>query len=363
MRRPLETWRKIFHERRRRSIEWEPNIVDGVCDNGCTPRSEWFDDDHQIEEMICDEAEDFNYDTLWELGDMPVLKYNDSFVAWQAKEIEAMDALSDAGYCLLPWVVLKALHFDGEIKSDVLYYSQGSRPSCMGHADTFAYHSALLTAIGRGASLEYDPCNAIYTWAWSKNGSMNGGQSVSAMSAAANKLGHYPIRFVGSDNLNYNATKQKNYEPEAVQRQSAIMFLTKTKADEIADQIILACHAGLAVAVGNSTAVSGSTRDKNGIKVATLSGSWAHATSFAGYRKCSGTEYVGWVNSHGARYASSDEGEPADIAWMPRETVVRFASTMTLYGAPYIVFPEATWRESKSITPRQKIPFPNNFRR
>ena len=333
-----------------RRSAWNDIPSSEVMTHGCLPV------DTVAEECFSElMAEAVEFNSVWELGDMPVLKFNDAFVEWRAWQIGEMDALRDNGYCTLPWEVLKA------IGVDTLYYSQRSRPCCMGFADTFAWHSTVLTEIGRGSPLVYVPHNGIYTWAMTKGGSLNGGQTVSEMCEGANRIGHFPVELVGEYNLSYNAAKAKVELSEATKYQSAVMFLN-FKGEQLADEIIKTCRAGLSVPFGNSNAVSNLTTDSNGIKVAVISGSWAHATHFTGYRVVNGTEYIGWVNSHGPIYGSSNEGEPADMCWMPRSQVIRMASTMHLYGSPYIVIPESRWSKIDSIAPVKKIPFPQNFK-
>ena len=107
---------------------------------------------------------------------------------------------------------------------------------------------------------------------------------------------------------------------------------------------------------------SGCTIDSNNVKTATLRGSWAHATHFTGYRVVRNTEYIGWVNSHGPRYKSSDEGEPADMCWMSRSLVEQFVATASGYGAPYAVFPESIATLDTALYVKHLIPFPNNWR-
>ena len=231
--------------------------------------------------------------------------------------------------------------------------------NCMGHGDAFAHHGATLIAIARGAPLIYCTINPVVTWSITKGGSIRGGQSVSEMAKGANLLGHYPEFLVGSNNL-----VVPNYKPhieDAKQFQSGIMFLN-FRGKELADEIIQTCAAGLGVAIGNGTAVSGSTRDANGIKIPILRGSWAHATSFIGYRIVNRVEYIGWVNSHGDRYPSSDEGEPADMCWMPRALVELFVATASGYGSPYIVFPESITEPDTSLHVATTIPFPEKWR-
>ena len=164
---------------------------------------------------------------------------------------------------------------------------------------------------------------------------------------------------VGNNNL--NIPSYKDHLDTARQYQSAILFLN-FRGKELADEIIQSCAAGLSVALGNSTAVNGCTIDSNGVKVATLRGSWAHATHFTSYRVVNGTEYIGWVNSHGERYKTSDESEPADMCWMTRSLVEQFVSTASGYGAPYAVIPESVFLLDRSLYVKLRVPFPTNWR-
>ena len=317
--------------------------------------------DDYAEEVLQDlQAAAVAFDTLWESGQMPVLKYDNTFVDWRNEQIRENEKLVEERItCTLPWQVLN--HLDPNRKeSDRLYWSQGSVGSCMWHSDAFAHHSSVLYWIARGAPLKYCPINPIITWAITKGGSLNGGQTVSEMAKGANEIGHFIERLVGTNNQAM-PSNYKQFLDEALKYQSSIMFLD-FRGDDLCNEIFACCAAGLSVAVGNSNAVSGSTIDKNGIKVAVVSGSWAHATHFTGYRKVNGTEYVGWVNSHGARYKSSDEGEPADMCWMDKKTECKFCSTIHQYGPPYAVFPESVTVHDRSFYVKQQVPWPNNWR-
>jgi hypothetical protein len=179
------------------------------------------------------------------------------------------------------------------------------------------------------------------------------------MAKGANTIGHFPEHLVGTNNQAVPA--YKDHLDAAKDYQSAIMFLNY-KGKELADEIIQCCAAGLAVAIGNSTAVSGCSVDANGVKVATLRGSWAHATHFTAYRVVKGTEYIGWINSHGSRYQSSDEGEPADMCWMTRSLVEQFVATAPGYGSPYVIFPESVTKADSSHYVKTQIQFPTNWR-
>jgi hypothetical protein len=306
------------------------------------------------------QSEAVAFATLWESGQMPVLKYDDAFKTWRNEQIQENKILIEERItCTLAWQVLK--HIDAQRKeSDRLYWSQGNIGSCTGHADAFAHHSASLHWIARGAPLKYCPMNPLVTWSMTKGGSLRGGQTLSEMAKGANEIGHFIERLVGANNQSM-PRDYKNYLDDAAKYQSAILFLN-FRGDELCEEIFQCCAAGLSVVVGNSNAVSGCTIDKNGIKVAETGGSWAHATHFTECRTVNGTEYVGWVNSHGEIYKTSDEGEPADMCWMDRKTANKFCSTMYYYGAPYVVFPESVILPDKSLYTKQQIPFPEHWK-
>jgi hypothetical protein len=330
-------------------------IIEGGCVvNGCIPQDDY------AEEVFSElESSSIEFGTLWESGEMPVLNFDDTFREWRKRQIdECQKITSERITCLLPWQILKHLP-DTSKKSNRLYFSQGNLGSCMGHADSFAHHSTTLQMIARGAPLIYTTFNPIVTWSITKGGSLRGGQSVSEMAKGANNIGHFPEHLVGTNNQ--SVPDYKTHIKTAKDYQSAIMFL-KFRGKELADEIIQCCAAGLSVVIGNSTAVSGSTTDKNGIKVAVLRGTWSHATHVTAYRIVNGTEYIGWVNSHGLRYNNSDEGEPADMCWMSRVLVEKFVATASGYGSPYIVFPESIADTNTSLYVKYSIPFPSVWR-
>jgi hypothetical protein len=352
MRRILK--RRLFNAAQMKRRQIELVVEDHCVINGCITQDDYAE---SLFEELESTAVDFS--TIWESGEMPVLKYNAAFQEWRKEQIEERNALtSERITCLLPWQILKYLSSERK-KSDRLYFSQGSLGSCMGHSDAFAHHSATLQWIARGAPLIYASFNPVVTWSITKNGSIRGGQTVSEMAQGANEIGHFPEHLVGTNNQ--FVPEYAEYTASAKQYQSAILFLNFRGA-ELAEEIIQCCAAGLSVALGNSTAVSGSTIDKNGIKVATLRGSWAHATHFTAYRTVKGTEYIGWVNSHGSRYQTSDEGEPADMCWMSRDLVERFVATASGYGSPYAVFPESVTKSDTTLYTNLTVPFPDTWR-
>jgi hypothetical protein len=337
--------------------DWYPEYVDGFCINGCLPQDA---DSEELEASLVSSAVPINLWLNYDSDEMPFVKCDSAFEEWLEEQGKIADELRNGRIQnILPWDVLRALT-PLHKQSDRLYFSQGSMPSCMGHADAFAMHSSTLTGISRGLPLVYESFNPIVTWAISKGGSTRGGQNVTTMAKFSNSHGQFPESLVGRNNL-----QVPNYMPftrEALNYRTGIIFLSAGSGAPLARQIARCCRAGLGVACGNSTAVRGSMRDSNGIKVAVIGGSWGHATSFTGYRVVNGEEYVFWVNSHGPRYGTSGEGEPADGAWMRVEKeLAQFCTTMARYGAPYTVLPRAL-TVSGSYVAKTRVPFPDAWR-
>lgn len=344
--------------------EYDPILNrDGNCVNGAAPA-----DDLALEvyESLNANAVDIATLGAGETGyDMPVVAFNDALRAMLAEEFERYKACWDRGECTLPWEVEKVLPANqvkkyGSATESRLYWSQKALGSCMGHSDAFAGASATLSRIALGSNLIYCPINPVVTWAITKGGSLRGGQTVSLMAEGANELGHYPEYLVGKNNLAM-PDGYATYKEDALDHQWGIAFLPGRTKSDLAEDIFQCCKAGFGVAFANSTAVSGATTDANGIKIAVIRGTWAHATSFTQYRKINGTEYVFWVNSHGPIYGSSDEGEPADGCWMTRSQIEIMCSSAFAYGQPYLVIPESTWVKDDNLISTLTVPRPKNF--
>ena len=188
-------------ERMRR--EMPPVLENGCIISGCLPMDTYAE---AVQQALDDASVEFT--TLWESGNMPILKYDTQFTQWRQTQIEECKALTaERITCLLPWQVLRHLQADQK-RSDRLYFSQENLPSCMGHSDAFAHHSATLQLIARGASLIYTPFNPIVTWSIIKGGSTRGGASVSEMAKGANVTGHFPEFLVGTNNQTAPAYKE-----------------------------------------------------------------------------------------------------------------------------------------------------------
>jgi len=291
---------------------------------------------------------------------MPILQWNENLESMFGAESKKVKALWDRGGCNLPWESLRQLG-DASIKSQRLYFSQGNVPNCMGCADAFAGHSAILSRMAMGDNRIYTSFNPMVTWAITKGGSTRGGQTVSEQAKGANEYGHFPESLVGSYKQKM-PVNWRNYIEDALDYQWSLAFLPGRNVADLADQIIAVCKGGFAVAFANSTAVNGATTDSNGVKIARIAGSWAHATSFTSYRVVNGTEYIFWVNSHGPIYGSSEEGEPADGCWMTRSQVETMCKTSFHYGAPYAVIPESVWNADSRLITDIEVKRPVNFK-
>ena len=284
--------------------------------DGCLPQDS---SDRETVELL--EASAVSFSTLYTAGDMPILKWDSAFEDFLDRRGNVLEDMLLDNCPMYPWTV-----WNDHVRTGNLYFSQGNTPSCMGHADDFAYRSSLLMSIGLGAPLHWHETDPYQTWLLSKNGNSRGGQSVAVMAQFANKRGHV-IR----------GTKKASDK-----HQSALVFLSG-KAEELAEKIRRCNRAGLGVALGNSTAVNGTTLDKNDVQVATLGGNWSHATSFNAWMKRNGQEYVFWTNSHGKRYTKGTLGEPADGAWMRVDKeLLAFLLTAAKFGQPYVCLSEGT---------------------
>jgi hypothetical protein len=171
--------------------------------------------------------------------------------------------------------------------------------------------------------------NPLAMWVRTKNWSMSGGQSMSKVLMGGNQLGNYPVQLVGKYTTQLTADVRKKIESATDEAKlyqfGAVRLPGSGKA--LADKIVLCLRAGLVVPIGNSVRVSGSKTDSNGMRVATLGGTWSHATLFDGYMVVNGTVYVHWTNSHGNRYTGADKfGSPESGCWMALDQLVAFCS-------------------------------------
>jgi hypothetical protein len=179
--------------------------------------------------------------------------------------------------------------------------------------------------------------NPLAMWVRTKNWSMSGGQTMSKVMLGGNQFGNYPVQLVGEYSTHLSrdlASKIQHATDEARHHQfGACRITTADRKREpatvspLVSKIILCLRAGMVVCIGNSVRVSGCKTDKNGMRIATLGGTWSHATLLDGYMVVNGTVYVHWTNSHGNRYKEKDRFDsPESGCWMTVDTLEQFCS-------------------------------------
>jgi len=273
------------------------------------------------EEDVPEDVAEFNaMRGKYDPSGQPAIVSWDSFEHFVQEQAAAMDRIRSAGWIVLWWVIARYL------KIPLWDSNQGQLGSCAGWSAANGHMTTVLYQMMLGA-FRFVLINPLAMWVRTKNWSMSGGQSMSKVMLGGNQLGNYPVRLVGaySTRLTKELTsKIQHATDEAMLHQFGACRLPGIRANLVA-KIILCLRAGLVVCIGNSVRVSGCYTDRNGMRVATLGGSWMHATLFDGSIVVNGTVYVHWTNSHGNRYKGADKYDsPESGCWMTLETLERF---------------------------------------
>jgi len=255
-----------------------------------------------------------------------------AIVTWETLEPHAreqadkMDGIRAAGWIVLWWVIAR---FN---RIPVWDSNQGNLGSCAGWAAANGHMQMVLYQMMLGA-FRFVLINPLAMWARTKNWSMRGGQSMTAVMTGGNRFGNYPVELVGEYRTQLSREKQNRIiaanDAATLHQFGACRLQTadgrRQTAAELAARIILCLRAGMSVAIGNNIRVSGSRIDENGMRVAILGGTWMHATTLDGYIIVNGTIYLHWTNSHGNRYRGQDRFDsPESGCWMTVETLVQF---------------------------------------
>jgi len=233
-------------------------------------------------------------------------------------------------------------------KTDELFTkSQSYRPNCAGFALANASLCSIISQrINRYSEHLPVKFNPMVCWQKSKNGSVRGGQSIAEIAIAGNKFGNYLADDCGAyDPAITFETTNPTEDEHAQKHQIGYALYTGSKPWEA---VLLACRKGYACVLGNSRAVGGCQKDKNGVYAAFLSGSWAHATAACGYKNVNGKDYVFWINSHGDIYKSPDE-TPDFGCWMSEETLRSFLGS-SFNDVAVITYCEAEYDTSVKAT-------------
>jgi hypothetical protein len=284
------------------------------------------DEDHGYipDEFVPEDALEFDALTgKYDPTAQPAIVSWESFEPHVREQAERMDKIRSAGWIVLWWVIAK------HCKVPIWDSNQGQLGSCAGWSAANGHMITVLYQMMLGA-FRFVLINPLAMWVRTKNWSMSGGQSMSKVMLGGNRIGNYPVQAVGeySTRLTKELTSKIQYATdEATLHQFGAVRLLPSAVCNLPSAIALCLRAGLVVCIGNSVRVAGCKIDKNGMRTATLAGTWAHATLLDGYVEVNGTVYLHWTNSHGNRYKEKDRFDsPESGCWMTVETLEQFCS-------------------------------------
>ena len=269
-------------------------------------------------------------------GDMTIATWDSSFDAQLARWAETREKYRKKGLNLDPWNVFRAIP-KRQKKNDVLFWDQGSRPSCAAHGSAHAYQCAMITAIALGSPLVYDAVNPIYSFYLARGGNYAGGVDLITMYREINENGFYPVSAVGENNISVEGDKLTQYKQEAKKHQAGIIPI-EGSPDELVDKIFRACRGLCSVCFGSGIFYTSSTMDKNGVKVMARPSRGGHAQAFTAWKRVGREEYIFNINSHGPNYTG--DATPDVGAWITKDILATYARDMSNYGDPWVVFPE-----------------------
>ena len=273
------------------------------------------------DEFVPEDVAEFDAMTdKYDSAGQPAIVSWDSLESHVREQAETMDKIRAAGWIVLWWVIAKYLRIP------IWASNQGQLGSCAGWSAANGHMITVLYQMMRGA-FRFVSINPLAMWVRTKNWSMSGGQSMSKVMTGGNRFGNYPVRAVGE--YGTRLTREVISKIEAATDEATLhqFRACRLQGKDLVAKIVLCLRAGMVVCIGNSIKVSGCKTDKNGMRVATLGGTWAHATLFDGYVVVNGTVYLHWMNSHGNRYKGSDRFDsPESGCWMTIDTLERFCS-------------------------------------
>jgi hypothetical protein len=280
------------------------------------------------DEFVPEDVAEFDAMTgKYDPSGQPAIVSWDSFEAHVREQADTMDKIRSAGWIVLWWVIAKFQ------KIPIWDSNQGQLGSCAGWSAGNGHMITVLYQMMLGA-FRFVLINPLAMWVRTKNWSMSGGQSMSKVMTGGNRFGNYPVQTVGNYSTRLTAELKNKIESTAnaaTLHQFGACRLSQTTgnrrqtAAELAAKIILCLRAGLVVCIGNSVRVSGCNTDGNGMRIATLGGTWSHATLFDGYIVVNGTFYLHWTNSHGNRYKGKDRFDsPESGCWMTIDQLEQF---------------------------------------
>lgn len=221
---------------------------------------------------------------------------------------------------------------NGELAGTLLTGNQGQLPNCAGVSAANAVSLAeVLQNMNRFGESIPQKFNPLGTWQMTKNGSRNGGQTISAMAEGIRSVGSCLAEDLGeySDRQNFRVLDDTTLENASKHQAGVAVYEEGTLSREaLCEKIFMLCRKGFAGFLGCVNALAdGVQEDSNGVPVLTLSGEkWAHAMAIAGWLKAGGTEYVAIINSHGNIYRQSKFQLPAHCGFISLPDFKRLAS-------------------------------------
>ena len=271
------------------------------------------------DELVPEDVAEFNALTdKYHQAAQPAIVSWETFEPHVREKADEMDKIRAAGLIVLWWVIAKYC------KIPIWESNQGQLGSCAGWSAANGHMITVLYQMMLGA-FRFVLINPLAMWVRTKNWSMSGGQSMSKVMVGGNQFGNYPVQRVGM--YSTKLTRDTISKIEAATDEATLhqFGACRLQGKDLVQQIVLCLRAGMVVCIGNSVKVSGCRVDENGMRVATLGGSWAHATLLDGYVVVNGTIYLHWTNSHGNRYRGADKYDsPESGCWMTVKTLTQF---------------------------------------
>ena len=323
-------------------MAWTPELLHGLCINGCAEISE-----SGRARLAAAKENAVPLSLLWNnRGDQPVIRWDRELLDWIEDRADLLDAIRKTGKSVYFWDAFTALPARDRV-SEILAWNQGSIPSCCLTATSHAIQAATLIAAQLGAPVRYDAVNPIYAHYVSLGGVMSRGQDCFSAGEFVNEKGVYPVSAVGANNLSTPSDYRK-YEAVARENRVAIAFVPEIDTDTV----FLLARAGLPFVFGSAQFCTAAEKDRNGIAVGRAWTSGAHAEmGAAGYVEAGGTEYAYVQNSHGDGYERDGTGHTPSGYWLTRDGWNRLTSTMARYGDPFVVFPRAEISDRLTFVP------------
>lgn len=323
---------------------FKPEIVKGVCVNGCVRLSETEKKEQALAKAsavpICRIL-----DSAWDnTGEQPIIADDGEFEDWVDDRIDFFTKLSKKGMCFFPWFINQQMP-DKWRRSPKYIWNQGMIPSCGSTATVHAVENYMLYSMAEGNPVEYTSFNPMYTHYGSTGGRTNQGISMHQAGEQLNTVGLFSTEDVGMDNTS-NPFDYKTVKAKAYQFRSAIVYIK----DNDPDKWFKLAKACLPFAFGSGEFYNGSSKDKNGIDVGARTTVGGHAECSAGcyYRK-NGEEYIYIQNSHGEIYGTDETGKPKSGYWVTKRECELLSRNADSYGTPFVPLTHSVMQDDMSF--------------